>query len=169
MTGMALNPATYSTRSISLMMLAAFAGVALWFFTPLGQGGGSGSGNDASGALPPSLSVNGDVTVQSQNDVVTRLVVPLIVRGEAGIDLGGITGNLHAETAMSDTAAASVPGAYVVEWLDGNGDAVLDPGEQAVMTVDLPANSSVHPGKPLDLVIRTSDGGRLVIEDVLSR
>jgi hypothetical protein len=168
---MTLNPASYSTRSLSLIMIAAFAGVALWLFAPIGNGGGSGSGSGdtANGALPPSLAVNGDVQVQSENNIVTRLVVPLIVRGEEGIDLGGASGSLHAETAMSETAVASVPGLFAVDWLDGNGDTRLDPGEQAVMTVDLPHDSTIHPGNPLDLVIKTNDGGRLVIEDVLDR
>ena len=42
---MALSPTTYSTRSISLVMLAAFAGLGLWLFAPFGQTtGGSSSG-----------------------------------------------------------------------------------------------------------------------------
>ena len=39
---MALNPAFYSTRSLSFIMLAAFAGLALWLFAPWGGGQGDG-------------------------------------------------------------------------------------------------------------------------------
>jgi hypothetical protein len=167
---MALNPATYSTRSISLLMLAAFAGVALWMFAPWGgQGGGSGSGGgtDASAGLPPSLKVDGVAEAESHNGVVTRLVVPLAVRGDSGIALGDDEGGMRAETAMSDSASAAVPVSYDLEWLDGNGDQVLDPGEHAVLTVELPSASTIHPENPLRLVLRTATGGTLVIEDVL--
>lgn len=167
---MALNPATYSTRSISLVMLAAFAGFALWMFAPWGgQNGGSGSdgGTTAQAGLPPSLKVDGQAQTESHNGIVTRLIVPLAVRGDTGIALDADTGGMRAETAMSDSASAAVPAAYSVKWLDGNGDHILDPGEHAVLTVDLPAVSTVHPENPLRLVLRTADGGTLVIENVL--
>ena len=160
---MALNPATYSTRSVSMLMLAAFGGLALWLFAPWGGGMGSG----ASAQLPPSLKVAGQVQVESHDNVITRLVVPLAVRGNEGIALTDDSGAIRAETEMSDTAAAAVPAHYSIIWTGGNGDKVLDPGEQALLTVDLPSRSSVHPGNPLRLVIRTTDGGSLVIEDVL--
>jgi len=170
---MALNPATYSTRSLSLILLAAFAAMALWLFAPWGGGRGSNpapGGADAGAALPPSLKVAGPVQVETQDNVVTRLVVPLTVRGDEGIALTDDNGNMRAETLMSDTAAAAVPARYSIAWTGGNGDRILDPGETAIMTVDLPERSSVHPGNPLDLVIYpAADGGRLVIEDVLSR
>jgi hypothetical protein len=60
-----------------------------------------------------------------------------------------------------------VPSTYAVAWLDGNGDEMLDPGEHAVLTVDLPYPSAVHPGNPLELIIRPVEGMPLVIEDVL--
>ena len=167
---MALNPATYSTRSLSILMFAAFAGAALWLFAPIGLGGsgsGSSNGGSASVGLPPSLKVDGAVQVESQDNVVTRLVVPLAVRGSQGIDLDG--GKLRAETAMSDTAAAAVPATYSVTWLDGNGDRMLDAGEHALLTVNLPAVSTVHPGNPLNLVIKTVDGSKLIIEDVIGK
>lgn len=165
---MALNPALNPTRSVSYVMLAAFAGLALWLFVPWGGGGGSGSGagGDGQASLPASLKIDGPVQVESQDDVVTRLVLPLSVRGDEGIV---IDGRMRAETEMSESAAAAVPAQYSVAWSDGNGDNLLDPGEHAVMTVDLPERSSVHPGNPLRLVIRTPEGGTLVIEDVLSR
>jgi len=68
---------------------------------------------------------------------------------------------------MSESAAAAVPARYSIAWTGGNGDTTLDPGETALLTVDLPSWSSVHPGNPLRLVIKTADGGSLVIEDVL--
>lgn len=167
---MTLNPATYSTRSMSLVMLAAFAGVALWMFAPWGGQGGrdSGPGDATAGAaLPPSLKIDGVAHAESHKGVVTRLTLPLAVRGTTGISLDRDTGSMRAETAMSDSASAAVPVKYSVNWLDGNGDQILDPGEHAVMTVDLPSASIVHPENPLRLVIKTASGGTLVIENVL--
>lgn len=164
---MALNPATYSTRSLSLLMLAAFAGAAIWLFAPSNFGGAAhGGGGDSSAAQPPSLKVDGVVQVESHDNIVTRLIVPLALRGTQGLTLDG-SAKLRAETAMSDTASAAVPATYAVSWLDGNGDHVLDPGEHAVLTVELPAVSTIHPGNPLNLVFKTADGSTLVIEDVL--
>ena len=170
---MALNPATYSARSLSILMFAAFAGAALWFLAPLGQGGGSGSssgsGGSANAGLPPSLKVDGTVQVESHDNIVTRLVVPLAVRGTEGIALTDDTGKLRAETAMSDTAVAAVPATYTLTWLDGNGDRILDPGEHALLTVDLPAVSTIHPNNPLNLVLKPAAGSTLVIEGVLGK
>lgn len=168
---MALNPATYSTRSLSILMFAAFAGAALWLFAPLsggGSGSGGGSSSGANASLPSSLKVDGTVQVESHNNIVTRLVVPLAVRGAQGIALADDSGNLRAETAMADTASAAVPATYTLAWLDGNGDRILDPGEHALLTVDLPAVSTVHPDNPLNLVLKPADGSTLFIEDVLS-
>ncbi len=169
---MVLNPATHSTRSISLLMFAAFAGVALWLFAPVGLGGSgsgssSGNGGSASAALPSSLKVDGAVQVESRDNIVTRLVVPLALRGSQSINLDG--GKLRAETAMSDTAAAAVPATYSVTWLDGNGDRMLDAGEHALLTVNLPAVSTVHPGNPLNLVVTAADGSKLTIENVIGK
>lgn len=166
---MTRTTAPFSTRSVSLVMLAAFGGIALWLFLPWGAGRGHGnsSGGDASAALPPSLRVDGAVQVESHDDIVTRLVVPLAVRGEERIALTDDGGRMRAETLMGETASAAVPATYSVGWLDGNGDRNLDPGEHATLTVELPARSSVHPGNPLRLVIRPAGGGSLVVEDVL--
>ena len=161
---MAVNRATYSTRLVSTLMLASFGAVALWLFAPWGAGLDSGG---AGAQLPPSLKVAGQVQVESHDNVVTRLVVPLTVRGNQGIALTDASGAIRAETEMSATAAAAVPATYSVAWTNGNGDNVLDPGETALLTVDLPARSSVHPGNPLRLVIKTPNGGSLAIEDVL--
>jgi hypothetical protein len=167
---MGLNPATYSTRSLSILMFAAFAGAAIWMFAPLGGGGsGSGSSGGANASLPSSLKVDGTVQVESHNNIVTRLVVPLAVRGTQGVALSDDSGNLRAETAMADTAVAAVPATYTLAWLDGDGDRILDPGEHALLTVDLPAVSTVHPNNPLTLVIKPADGSTLVIEDVLGK
>jgi hypothetical protein len=165
---MALNPATYSFRSLSLIMFAALAGGAIWIFSSAGlPGTGNGGGGSTSSAeLPSSLKVDGQVQVESNDNVVTRLVVPLALRGSQGIALDSTT-KLHAETAMSETAAAAVPATYAIAWLDGNGDQILDPGEHATLTVELPTVSTIHPGNPLDLVIRTADGSSLRIEDVI--
>ena len=166
---MALNPATYSTRSLSLLMFALFAGAALWLFAPSGlgfSGSGSGNGGSASPALPSSVKVDGTVQVESHDNIVTRLVVPLSLRGSEGIAITN-DAKLRAETAMSNTAAAAVPATFTVAWLDGNGDSILDAGEHAILTVDLPAVSTIHPGNPLDLVLKSADGATLTIENVL--
>ncbi|MEX0749346.1 MAG: hypothetical protein WD359_00925 [Dehalococcoidia bacterium] len=168
---MALLPALNGTRALSTLMIAAFAGMALWMFVPALSsssfgGDGSGSGTD-NGALPAALKVDGEVQAASHDDVVTRLIVPLAVRGDQGIDLGADF-DLRAETVMGVGASAAVPAAYAIEWLGGNGDSILDPGEKAVMTVDLPEPSSVHPGNPLRLVLKPAHGVNLVIEDVLN-
>ena len=164
---MALNPPADLTRTVSLLVLAAFAAVAVWLFAPSGGGVfGSGTSGGNNNALPASLRVDGEVQVASQGDVVTKLIVPLTLRGNESIDLGG-NFRLRAETAMAETAAASVPATYTLEWLDGNGDSFLDPGECALMTVDLPEVSSVHPQNPLRLVLKPAAGVGLIIEDVL--
>ena len=161
-------PATrsrFSTRSVSMLMLAAFGGLALWLFTPLSD---LASSQGAGAQLPPSLKVAGPVQVDSADNVVTRLVVPLTVRGDVGIAITDDSGAIRAETELSSTAAAAVPATYTLAWQSGNGDNVLDPGETAVLTVDLPSRSTVHPGNPLRLVLHTPSGGSLAIEDVLA-
>jgi hypothetical protein len=145
-------------------MLASLGGLALWLFTPLSD---LGSSRGASAQLPPSLRVSGPVQVETTNNVVTRLVVPVGVGGDASISLADGTGAIRAETEMSATAAAAVPATYTLAWQNGNGDNVLDSGETAVLTVDLPARSSVHPGNPLRLVLQMQGGRSLAIEDVL--
>lgn len=163
---MALSAPTYSTRSISLLMLAAFAGIGLWFFMPFGQGGGGAPGGESSSSqLPSMLKLEGAVQFETEGDVVTGLVVPISVRGQEGIDLS--TGKLRAETALAETALAAVPATYSVEWLGGNGDQVLDPTETALLNVGLPEKSSVHPQNPLRLVFVPDAGPTLIIEDVL--
>jgi hypothetical protein len=150
------------------MMLAAIAGLSLWLFQPwsgLGGDSGASGGDGASGAAPPSAEVDGTVHVETSGETVTRLVVPIVVLGEGGLSLDG--SRLHAETALAETALAAVPATFVVEVVDGNGDAVLDAGEHALLTVELPASSSVHPENPLSLTFALADGGRLVIKDVL--
>ncbi|MHB8376729.1 MAG: hypothetical protein ACYDEB_07205 [Dehalococcoidia bacterium] len=152
----------FSTRPVSLLMLAAFAAVGLWLFQPWGHAQRA-SGADA--PLPSSLKVDGPVQVQTRANIVTKLVVPIALQGQTGISLDGTV--LRAETDMSPTAAAAVPAAYSLHWLDGNGDRVIDAGEHVVLTVDLPELTSVHPGNPLTLVFKKADGSRLTIQDVL--
>lgn len=160
---MTLNPA-YSTRTVSLLLIAAFAAIALWLFLPWDRAASNWDGS-GDAALPPSLKVDGDVHVTAKDDVVTRLVVPVALWGDEGVALGG--GTVRAETSLSESAAAAVPATYTVEWLTGNGDTVLDKGEQAVITVELPERTSVHPGNPLRVVIKPIDSVSLIIEDVL--
>ncbi len=150
----------FSTRPVSLLLLAAAAAVGLWLVLPWGHPHGA-SGAAAGGPLL----VDGRVQVQTDGTVVTRLVVPIALRGQQGVSLDGTV--LRAETDMSPTAAAAVPATYTLRWLDGNGDRVIDAGEHVVLTVDLPAVSTVHPGNPLALVFKSTDGSRLTIQDVL--
>lgn len=165
---MILHPAHYSTRSVSLVVLAALAGVALWVFAPWGWGrSGSGGPSAGNAETPPRLQVNGAVQVESHDGVVTRLVVPIALAGNDSIVLPDDTGGMRAETSLSETASAAVPVHYDAAWTDGNGDRVLDPGEHATLTVDLPATSSVRAENPLRLVIHAQDRTLLAIEGVL--
>ena len=163
---MTLSPAfTLPTRTFALVAAAALLAAALWLFLPAGsETSWPGAGGGAS--LPSSLRVDGEVSVQSTGGVVTSLTVPLSVRGDDPIVLTE-GGRLHASTFMSETAAAAVPSTYSVTWLDGNGDEMLDPGEHAVLTVELPYPSPVRDGNPLELIVRPVEGMPLVIEDVL--
>jgi hypothetical protein len=163
---MTLHPATYSTRAISLVMIAAFVALALWLFAPFGQGsGGAPDGESAPSQLPSMLRVDGPVQVETDGGEVTRLVVPISVRGDDGIDLS--SGKLRAETEFSETAIAAVPTTYSVEWQSGNGDEILDPDEKAFLTVDIPSKSNVTADNPLRLVFAPVNGPTLIIEDVL--
>ncbi len=162
---MMFNPAVHSTRTVTLVLLAAFAGIAVWLFAPW-DGSGSWNG-DGSAALPPSLAVDGTVQVSSENDIVTRLVVPLTVRGDELIALPEDNAALRVETAMSESATAAVPATWTITWLDGNGDRNLDPGERAELTVQLPSRSSIHPDNPLRIVLKPTASTALVIEDVI--
>ena len=165
---MTLNPAhPLNTRALSIVLIAAFAGVALWLFAPWAGGSGDwngAGGSDSSAALPPSLRLDGAVQHEVTDGVVTKLIVPLVLRGETGIALDG---RMRAETVMGEGASAAVPATFSSEWVDGNGDTVLDPGEHVMLTVNLPGHTTVYPDNPLRLVIKTSDGGSLIIEDVL--
>ena len=163
---MTLHPAANPTRAMTLLMLAFFGGVAIWLFQPFGshQNDWNGLG---SAALPPSLRVDGDVNVTTDGNVVTRLEVPLALRGDDGILLTQ-DGRLHAETLLGEGASAAVPATYTVSWPQGDGDDILEPGEHAILTVDLPQHSSIHPGNPLDLVLKPVTGDSLRIADVLN-
>ncbi len=163
---MTINPAArYSTRGISLVMLAAFAGVAMWLFLPWGRAGsGFGGGGDA--ALPSSVRLDGDVGVESTQGDITRLTVPVALRGDESIALPD-GGRVRAETLLGEGASAAVPATFTVTWLDGNGDQSLDAGERALLTIDLPANSGVRAENALRLVVMPGTSTPLVIEDVL--
>jgi hypothetical protein len=160
---MARRPVSFSTRPVSLLLVAAFVGVGLWLFQPWASSANQGAGTDA--PLPASLRVDGPVSITSDGDIVRHLVVPLALRGDQGVSLDGAI--LRAETEMSPTAAAAVPAGYQVRWLDGNDDSTIDAGEHVELLVDLPDHTSVHPGNPLTLVFKTADGGSLTIADVL--
>ncbi len=164
---MALSNSSYSTRSISLVMFASLAGLGLWLFAPFGLGGSLGGGESAPSQLPALIQVDGPVVTEANGDDLVGLVVPISVRGNDSIDLAGA--KLRAETALAETALAAVPAGFDIEWTAGNSDLVLDPGEQAVLNVELPANSSVRTDNPLDLVFVPVGGPTLIIEDVLSR
>jgi hypothetical protein len=156
-------------RPLSLAVLAAFLTVGLWLFVPWGRlhnSFSSSGGTDNHAAAAPSLKTDGPSQIDSQDNVVTRLVVPISVSG-SGVRLPAASGTLRAETSLSESAAAAVPGTFGVHWLDGNGDDMLDPGEHAQLIVDLPARSSIHPANPLRLVVTTADGALLPVEHVI--
>lgn len=160
---MTLHPAPhYSTRGISMLMLAAFAAVAAWLFVPWDRAGsGFGGGGDA--ALPPSIRLDGDVTSESTQGDITRLLVPVTLRGDEPLALPD-GGRVRAETLLGEGASAAVPATYTLTWLAGNGDGLLESGERALLTVDLPANSGVREQNPLRLVIFPGESTSLVVE-----
>jgi hypothetical protein len=163
---MTLNPAlTFPTRALASIAAAAFLAAAMWLVLPAASQT-SWPSSSGKASLPASLQVDGEVAVHSTDGVVTSLTVPLSVLGDESIILTE-GGRLHASTFMSETAAAAVPSRYSVAWLDGNGDELLDPGEHAVLTVELPYPSPVREGNPLELIIRPVEGLPFVIEDVL--
>jgi hypothetical protein len=157
-------PSALTLRPLWIVVAAAMLGMTLWLYSPAASGLLGGGASDAS--LPSSLQVNGEVEVVADGGMVSRLIVPLAVRGNEPILLTEGR-RLHASTFMSDTAAAAVPARYSLSWLDGNGDEFLDPGEHAVLTVDLPVPSPVRPENPMELIIRPVEGVPLVIHDVL--
>ena len=164
---MALSDSSYSTRSISLVMLAGLAGLAVWFFMPFGLGGSPSGGEGSPSQLPSFIQVDGPVVAKTEGDDVIGLAVPISMRGDDSIDLAGA--RLRAETALAETALAAVPASFDIEWTSGDADLVLEPGEQAVLKVALPANSSIRAANPLDLVLVPNSGPTLVLEDVLDR
>jgi hypothetical protein len=162
---MPTHPVQLSTRPVSLLLVAAFAALALYMFQPWSHVR-SASPNDASDAgVPSTLQTDGKAQATAQGGIVRTLVVPIALHGQDAISLDGAV--LRAETEMSPTAAAAVPASYSLRWLDGNGDRVIDPGEHVVLTANLPDKTSVYPQNPLALVFRTADGGTLRIENVL--
>jgi hypothetical protein len=161
---MTLHRHHFSTRPVSLVLIAALAGFALWSFRPWSAGlpGGSGT-SDAAAA--PALHLDGQAQATVQDGIVRHLVVPVTLSGGEHLSLDGAI--LHAETSMSPTAAAAVPASYSVQFLDGNGDTTIDSGEHAQLIVDLPDNTTVYPQNPLDLVFRLPDATTVGIADVL--
>jgi hypothetical protein len=161
---MTMHRPHFSTRPVSLVLIAALAGFALWSFRPWSGGlpGGSGT-SDA--AVPPALQLDGQAQAEVQDGIVRHLVVPVTLTNGEHLSLDGAV--LHAETSMSPTAAAAVPATYSVQFLDGNGDSTIDAGEHAQLIVDLPDKTSVYPQNPLDLVFRLPDSTTVGIADVL--
>src|SRR5207248_3165953 len=157
-------------RPLSLAVLAAFLTFGLWLFVPWGRLQSSFStsgGSDDHAVAAPSLKTDGPPQIDSHDNVITRLVLPISVSGSDSVRLPNQDGTLRAETSLSESAAAAVPGTFAVNRLDGNGDDLLDPGEHAELIVDLPARSSIHPGNPLRLVVTTADGALLPVEHVI--
>jgi hypothetical protein len=161
---MPTHQARFSTRPVSFLLIAAFAAAALWTLQPWSHLQTASPGG-ADAALPSSLHVDGQAHAETQDGIVRRLVVPIMLDGQDAISLDRAT--LRAETDMSDTAAAAVPATYSLRWLDGNGDEVIDAGEHIELTANLPDKTSVYPQNPLALVFRTPGGNSLRIEHVL--
>jgi hypothetical protein len=160
------NANLYSTRGLSAILLAGFFGIAAWMFAPA-LGGGPIGGESAPSRLPSMIEVTGPVVVQNQGSDVTKLNIPIAVRGDHSLSLDGAA--LRAETALAETALAAVPVSFELQWTGGNGDTTLDPGETALLTVTVPERSSVREENPLDLVFVPVDGPTLIMKDVLGR
>lgn len=113
------------------------------------------------------LKIQGEVRAETQNNAISRLVVPLAVRGDQNnIALPGESGTLSVEVAWSETASAVIPATYTLRRLEADRTALFSPGEQAELTIELPATPPIRPEHSVDLVIRTANGERLVIQDV---
>ena len=162
---MPTHPAQFSTRPLSLLLVAAFAAMALYMFQPWSLVRSASPHDASNAALPSTLRLDGQAQATTQDGIVRTLVVPIALHGQDAISLDGAV--LRAETDMSPTAAAAVPATFSLRWLDGNGDSVIDPGEHVELTANLPDKTSVYAQNPLALVFRTADGGTLRIENVL--
>lgn len=164
---MTLRPPLYSPRTLLLVAAAAFAAVAIALFVRWSHDD-SPPAVPAVGSTSASLAVDGAVQVESRDRSVTQLIVPIVAHGD-GIDMGpDDSGAMRAETSLAESASAAVPAEYAVRWSDGNGDRILDPGEHAVLEVELPPRSSVHSENPLRLVLTPPGGGSLAIEHVIA-
>jgi hypothetical protein len=154
-----------SFRTLWLIAIAAMTALALWLLLP-----GDGTPSlpvDGNASLPPSLRVDGTVASTTAVDgSVVRIEVPLALRGDDAIRLTD-DGRIHAVTFMAETASAAVPASYTLTWATGDGDQLLEAGERALLTVDLPEGSLITAANPAKLVIRPLDGPSLTIEDVL--
>jgi hypothetical protein len=158
-TKMTLHPAHHPARIAFMLLFAAFAAILVWMFLPGGD----------SNWTPPRRAAAFAARrwgCECATADTSKLDVPLAVRGEDGIRLMD-DGKVHASTVMGEGASSVVPAVYAVTWLDGNGDETLDPGEHAILHVELAPNTTVHPGNPLDLIVRPVDSAPLTIEGVL--
>jgi hypothetical protein len=136
---MSFERADYSTRNLGIfVMIAAFAGVAAWLLVPALKGGSGPVSGNADAARPSSLAlwllgpkapsrqaglssadvnaarssilkVDGAVQIASHDDIVTRLVVPLAIRGDQNVAFTDDIGKVSAETSMSETGTAVIP------------------------------------------------------------
>lgn len=153
-----------SIRTLWLVAIAGMTALSLWLLLP--GNGGSPWSDDGIASLPPSFKVDGTVRSSSSNGAVVRLEVPLALRGTDAIRLTE-GGRIHAVTYMADTASAAIPATYTLSWINGNGDEFLDPGERALLVVDLPEGSLLTAENPAKLVIKPVDAAPLTIEGVL--
>lgn len=156
----------YSTRGLSAILVAAFAGVALWLFVPAFNG--TPVGDSSPSQQPSLLQVEGDVSVTSDEagDIVS-ILISVTVHGDQSVNLNDY--KVRAESALAETALAAVPATFLVEERSGNGDGLLDPGETAVLSVTLASHSSIGTDNPLDIVFTSATGPTLIIDDVLDR
>src|SRR5437588_481127 len=107
---MVSQPHLLMPRPLSLAVLAALLTVGLWLFVPWGRihsSFSSSGGSDNNVAAAPALKADGPPQIESQDNVVRRLVVPISVSGSA-VRLPERDGTLRAETSLSESAAATV-------------------------------------------------------------
>lgn len=117
-----------------------------------------------------SMELSGAVVATSDGTEVTDLVLNVTLAA------GGSAVNWDPSATTNRTIVSYIDDSLTINDLTytstditGDGDSLLEPGESALLTVDLPANNNVDPANPLDLVLRLAAGPSLVIEDVLAR
>jgi len=144
--------------------------VAATIFTGSAIGGGALASARLQDALGLALTrvttgveLRGGVVARSDGAQITTLTLGLATTAGGGtvlLDPDAGEGALLVQATTDDAHAGDVP--YSVAWLAGDGDATLEPGELAAVTVDLAsAGVDVRAGERVTLELHPGDGAPL--------